>query len=81
MTRQLSCQGAEFPLNGTEISIQPLLIWVILPISGTETVVLSHDQGEAICTLPCILLQILLPIFHLVSLLKPVGKMVRENYS
>ena len=81
MTRQLSCQGAEFPLNGTEISIQPLLIWVILPISGTETVVLSHDQGEAICTLPCILLQISLPIFHLVSLLKPVDKMVREIYS
>lgn len=44
VTRQLSCQGAEFPLNGTEISIQPLLIWVILPISGTETVVLSHDK-------------------------------------
>ena len=79
MTRQLSCQGEEFPLNDTEISMQPLFIWVILPISGTETVVLRHDQEDAICTLPCILLQILLPIFHLVSLLKPVGKIILSH--
>lgn len=65
VARQLSSQGAEFPLNGTEISIQPLFIWVI--------------QEEVICTLPCILQQISLPIYHLVSLLKPVGKMVRKK--